>query len=311
MRYATPGAFRTALERRLLTMAQQTGIPLVRLRKLVVFDRLLARLMVAAPNRWVVKGAVALHFRVGPEFRTTKDMDLGRQDSEEEATADFVAAQSLDLEDYFTFDIERTGKLDTMEGVATRYHVTAELAGRAFEDVTVDVGFGDALVGDPELVRGPELLRFAGIPPAQVPALPLEQHVADKVHAYTRSYAGGRPSTRPKDLIDLAMISSLFEFQAGRVGRALQAVFSARKTHPLPTSLPLPPSQWRLAYRRMAAEVGLDSDMSVGFERVNVFLDPILASAVPEHARWSPTLQTWRPPTGPHFDSKTDSKTGG
>ncbi len=129
----------------------------MRLRKLVVFDRLMARLVVVAPNRWVVKGA-ALLFRLGARSRTTKNLDLGRQDNEEAATADFLAAQSLDLGDYFTFVIERTGKLDAMlEGVTVRYHVVAELGGRVFEDVTVDVGFEDRVVADPELVRGPNL----------------------------------------------------------------------------------------------------------------------------------------------------------
>ena len=134
----------------------------------------------------------------------------------------------------------------------------------------------------PSLIQnscGPELLSFAGIPPAEVPARPLEQHVAEKVHAYTRSYVGGRPSTRVKDLIDLVMISSLFDFQTGRVSRALQAIFAARSTHTLPASLPPPPAQWRAAYRRTAA--------------VKVFLDPILASAVPDDTRWNPEQQTW------------------
>ena len=294
MKYATPGAFRAALEQRLLTMAQQTGVPLVRLRKLVVFDRLMARMMVVAPNRWVIKGAAALLFRVGAKFRTTKDLDLGRQDNEEAATADFLAAQSVDLGDYFTFIVERTKKLDVgLEGAAVRYHVIAELAGRLFEDVTVDVGFGDPPVTDPELVRGPELLSFADIPPAEVPALPLEQHVAEKVHAYSRSYAGGRPSTRVKDLIDLVMMSALFNFQAGRVRRALQAVFAARSTHTLSASLPPPPTQWRAAYRQMAGEVGLDEDLLVGYERARAFLDPILSGSVPDDAQWNPTQHSW------------------
>jgi len=294
MKYATPGAFRAALEQRLLTTARETGVPLVRLRKLVVFDRLMARLMVAAPNRWVIKGAAALLFRVGAQFRTTKDIDLGRQDDEEAATSDFLAAQSVDLGDYFTFVIERTKKLDKLlAGVAVRYHVVAELAGRPFEDVTVDVGFGDPLVADPELVRGPELLRFADIPPAEVPALPLEQHVAEKVHAYTRSYSGGSPSTRVKDLIDLVMMSSLFSFQAGRVRQALQAVFAVRGTHALPASLPPPPPRWRAAYRKMAAEVGLDEDVRVGYERARAFLDPLLSGSAPDDTQWDPTEHTW------------------
>lgn len=240
------------------------------------------------------EGAVALHFRVGPQFRTTKDIDLGRQDSEEAATADFLAAQSADLGDYFTFVIERTGQLDsTTEGAAVRYHATAQLAGRRFEDVTVDVGFGDPPVANPEMVRGPDLLGFADIPPSQVPALPLEQHVAEKVHAYTRTYAGGQPSTRVKDLIDLAVMASLFSFQAGRLRRALEATFTVRGTHPLPSSLPLPPSQWRTAYRRAAVEVGLDPDMTAGYNRARGFLDSVLAGAVTDDARWDPAQQTW------------------
>ncbi len=75
MRYSTAAAFRTALEERLLTTARQRGVPLVRLRKLVAFERLLARLMAVAPDRWILKGALAFHFRLAARFRTTKDRD--------------------------------------------------------------------------------------------------------------------------------------------------------------------------------------------------------------------------------------------
>jgi hypothetical protein len=294
VRYATVGAFRTALEQRLSRLAQQTDVPLVRLRKLVVFDRLMARLMAVAPNRWVLKGAVAIHCRVGPQFRTTKDMDIGRQDSEEAATADFLTVQSVNLGDHFTFTIERTGRLDpALEGAAVRYHVTAQLAGRPFEDVTVDVGFGEPPFGEPELVRGPDLLSFAEIAPAEVPALPLEQHVAEKVHAYTRSYAGGNPSTRVKDLIDLVVISSFFSFQAGRLRGALENTFGSRATHALPLTLPSPPSQWRIPYHRMAIEVGLDQEVSEGYKQATAFLDPILQGQVPDEACWDPTKYMW------------------
>lgn len=86
MRYETANAFRTALESRLLARARSDNVPLIRLRKLVAFDRLIARLMVVAPDRWVLKGAVALQFRAGPEYRTTRDIDFGRRDDEAAAT---------------------------------------------------------------------------------------------------------------------------------------------------------------------------------------------------------------------------------
>jgi len=297
MKYATPGAFRTALERRLLTMAHEADLPIVRLRKLVVFERLLARLLVVAPDRWLLKGALALDLRLGARSRTTKDMDLARDGDEEAATTDLLAVQAIDLGDYFTFAIERTGRLDAaIEGAAVRYHVAAALDGRPFEDVIIDIGFADAIATAPETLRGPDLLRFAAIDPIAVPAVPIAQHVAEKVHAYTRMYAGDRRSSRVKDLIDLVLIRSAIAFEAGRVQGALHATFAGRGTHPLPAALPLPPADWGPAYRRLAHEVGLDPDVRIGFALAATFLDPLLAGTVSDRARWDPLQGTWEEP---------------
>jgi hypothetical protein len=92
VKYKSGAAFRQALEQRLLARSRETGTSLIRRRKAVVFDRLLARLLVAAPQRWVLKGALALDFRLGERTRTTKDMDLIRNDSEEAATSDLISA---------------------------------------------------------------------------------------------------------------------------------------------------------------------------------------------------------------------------
>lgn len=65
MKYARPSAFRQALLSRLLQMAGELDTPAEYLRKRVVFERLLARLLTIAPNRWVLKGALALDLRIG------------------------------------------------------------------------------------------------------------------------------------------------------------------------------------------------------------------------------------------------------
>jgi hypothetical protein len=78
VKYASAAAFRTALEVRLKKRSDDTGESLSRLRKSVVFDRLLARLVAVASGRWVLKGAVALEFRFGSRTRTTKDIDSER-----------------------------------------------------------------------------------------------------------------------------------------------------------------------------------------------------------------------------------------
>jgi hypothetical protein len=143
-------------------------------------------------------------------------------------------------------------------------------------------------------VRSPDLLGFADISPTEVPALPLAQHVAEKVHAYTRVYEGGRRSSRVKDLIDLAMIESLFDFRADQLRRAIESTFSARGMHPVPSELPPPPSDWRIPYRAMASEVGLDENLSVGYEQARRFLDPLLGGTCSEGAAWDPISHRWR-----------------
>lgn len=297
MRYTTAAAFRTALETRLLAHARQANVSIVRLRKIVVFDRLLARLLAVAPDRWLLKGALALDFRLGTRrMRATKDMDLGRADDEAATTDDFFAAQAIDLGDHFVFAVERTGALDQLvEGAAVRYRVAAELAGRPFERVTVDVGFGEPLPSPPETLRGPDLLAFADIAPLAIPVLPLEQHVAEKLHAYTRRYGAGRPNTRVKDLIDLVLIQASAPFEAGRLRAALVATFTDRDLQPLPPVVPPPPGDWGPAYRRLALEVGLEPEMPAGHRLAAAFLDPLLADAVDDRVRWAAAAGLWLP----------------
>src|SRR2546427_9617954 len=64
MVYDTPAAFRQALETRLLRDAQDRGIDINRLRRGLVFERLLIRLDLAEPGLWVAKGGMALEWRV-------------------------------------------------------------------------------------------------------------------------------------------------------------------------------------------------------------------------------------------------------
>ena len=78
MRYATAAALRQALETRLLALSRSQGSSLVRLRKEVVFDRLLARLLVTAPGRWVLKGGLAWGWGDIPDqYRRRWDADDG------------------------------------------------------------------------------------------------------------------------------------------------------------------------------------------------------------------------------------------
>jgi hypothetical protein len=150
MRYASAAEFRRALETRLPALSRDGGVSLARLRRSAAFDRLLTRLFAVAPDRWVLKGGLALDYRLGAKARTTMDIDLAGPGSEDAATADLLATRQLDLGDHFSFAIERTAKLDQLvEGSAVRYQVRVELAGRLFEEFLLDVGFDLHLSGAP------------------------------------------------------------------------------------------------------------------------------------------------------------------
>ena len=68
----------------------------------------------------------------------------------------------------------------------------------------VDLGVGDEVLEPLENVEGEDWLGFAGIPAVVVPALSIEQHWAEKLHAYTRPRE--TPNSRVRDLVDLVLI---------------------------------------------------------------------------------------------------------
>jgi hypothetical protein len=106
VKYRTSAAFRTALEAR-LKAAQHGGVGLARLRKRVVFERLLARLYAVAPDAWVLKGGFALELRLGAQARTTKDIYVDWAVGEDEAVGLLLDAVAVTLDDRFEFAIER------------------------------------------------------------------------------------------------------------------------------------------------------------------------------------------------------------
>lgn len=80
MTYRSAHALRTALENRLLARSAETGVSLDRLRRRVMFERIIARIQAAEPGQWVLKGGMALEVRLRDDARLTRDVDLGLRD---------------------------------------------------------------------------------------------------------------------------------------------------------------------------------------------------------------------------------------
>ncbi len=293
MRYPDAATFRQALEQRLKDRADDDGARLVRDRKRVAFDRLLARLLAVAPRQWQLKGGFALDLRLAVRARSTKDVDIEWRAAEDELLDALLDAAGHDADDFFEFAIERAGAPEDRLGGGHRFRVSVSLAGRPFETFLLDVDFrrDDALSA--ETLRTEDLLGFAGIESVEVDAVPLELQVAEKLHAYTRTYEGGRVSTRVKDLVDLALISELSRLDAAAVCQGIDTIFTLRETHSVPSALPPPPAPWAAPFRRLAEEVGLSGELDVGYGKAAALLDPVLSAEVAE-GTWSYEIASWR-----------------
>ena len=260
MAYDSPASLRAALEQRLHVESQQSGIVVNRLRRRVVFERLVGRLNRAEPGRWVVKGGMALEVRLPDRARTTKDLDLGlREDGVEpgDVRDRLIDALAADLDsDGFTFLVGPASELGADEAGRNswRFSVQAALAGRAFDGLKLDVAPRAEELEPTEQVLLQTALAFAGIESRWVELIDVNRHAAEKVHAFTRTYSD-RPSSRVRDVVDLVLLIENELLDNARTVTALHAVFEQRATHELPSSLPSPPSFWIDQYANLVADL--------------------------------------------------------
>lgn len=293
-RYGTARAFRQALDARIRSAARAEGVAIPRYRQLVVVDRFLARLGPALGERLVVKGAMALEYRL-PRARTTMDLDARGLGSPEVLVADIQAAARIDLGDYFEFGVLPHPRHPVIQGEGVvyqgfRFKVVPELGGEVYGNpFGFDVSLGDPILGAPEPIAGRDFLAFAGIPPGAILVYPRETHLAEKLHALTLPRSA--ENTRVKDLPDLALLARLGPLVADRLREAIETVFTHRATHPVPTTLPEPPAAWARPYAEMVAENELPwRDLPALLVAVRTFLGPVL---IGRPGNWDPTSWTW------------------
>jgi len=284
--YATAPALRQALEHRLNRRAEEAGVDVVRLRRHVAFDRLLARIFSTDDVPWRLKGGYFLELRLR-EARATRDVDLTLStpealppaaDLSTRLQAGLQYAVDDDPGDFFEFRVGPVMlELDAAPYGGARFPVEARLAGRTFARFHVDIGVGDPFLGAGESVEGGDWLGFAGVAAARVICISREQQFAEKLHAYTIT---DRPATnsRVKDLVDLALLIQQLPPDPARLREALRRTFSRRISHELPSDLPDPPASWDAPFETLAAEANLELTMAAALEMVRVFYRSVVAA---------------------------------
>ena len=290
MKYKSGAAFRRALEDRLLANSKISGTPLIRLRKMVAFDRFLARLSRSYPNQWFLKGGYALQLRLGSRARTTVDVDILMFPQHISIYDILFKATKVELGDWFTFEIEQPDRNPLNDFGGLRINISALLDGRRFERFHLDVGVDDRIIGGFETIFNEDYLGFADIKPIAYECYTIAQHFAEKLHAYTRVF-NNSGSSRVKDLVDMFLIAEMENIESKTFVNAIKKTFEHRATHPIPSQLPKPPREWEKPFNKMAGDVGIDLTQNEAFEKIEVFITPILDEK--GNLFWNPKLWEW------------------
>jgi hypothetical protein len=291
--YPSPESFKQALEQRLRT-ATRSGADFARKRQLLVFDRFLARVGATLGDAVILKGGLVLELRLA-RARTTKDVDLRMTGPVDDLLVRLQGAGRHDLGDFMTFEVGPDNDHPEIQNEGMRYdglrfRAACRLAGKVYgQPFGVDVGLGDPIFGEPDVVIAEDVLGFAGVEAPKLRLYPIETHLAEKLHAYTMPRP--RPNTRVKDLPDIALLATAQTIDAKGLRAALEQTFTFRNTHPIPASLPAPLAAWAMPYAAMAREDRLAwSTLDEITTAARAFMDPVLGGEL--DATWVP--ETWK-----------------
>ena len=201
-------------------------------------ERLLHRLSLSPhAEQFVLKGAALFTLWTGRAHRATRDLDLLGFGDPAESRMRQVFADVIRMpvdDDAVVFDSAslQVGPIrEDQDYGGVRVELEARI-GNAKLRLQVDVGFGDAVTPNAELVAFPPLLDF---PAPRVRAYPKETVIAEKVEAMVQL---GMANSRMKDFFDVMVLAGMYPFDGALLVRAFRATFERRGT-PLPESRPV------------------------------------------------------------------------
>ena len=246
-------------------------------------ERLLYRLSCSRhAERFVLKGAMMLIVWLGDIIRPTRDVDLlGLGDLSDEAILDiFREIATTDVEpdgvvfDATTITVARIREEDTHGGC--RVMLSGHL-GSARLRIQIDIGIGDAVFPDPELIGYPSLLDF---PRPKLKAYRPETAIAEKLHAMATL---GSTNSRMRDFFDIRALARAEPFDGERLACAIRTTFDRRRA-PVPANpLALTDAfvevdgkrdQWNGFLRKNGLP---DEDFAVVIDEVSGFLLPVIS----------------------------------
>ena len=289
--YESPRAFDAAIKDRLASAARTSPYSIAEMRRHIAYDRLLARVFLYDPDGWVLKGGTGLLARLPGIARHTADVDLFRDMSTPDLVGDLVWAGDHDLEDFFSFDIEKVTDLASGTG-GVRCRVVAYLGEKQFAVFSIDAVTTTVMTGEPDTLEPLLPIDIDGLTTAPYRIYPIVDHITDKLAAMVSLYANGAPSSRYRDLVDLVLIASTQSVRAEELAAALSSEFTTRGLE-MPTRVELPSDEWIEGYAAEARNAPEFSvlDVEQGLRIARAMLEPVLTGRTA--GTWDPQKLAW------------------
>ncbi|CAN1539271.1 Nucleotidyl transferase AbiEii toxin, Type IV TA system [Fimbriimonadaceae bacterium] len=242
---------------RLLNLSQSNGEDYNQVLIRYVGLRFLARLAASEhASQFLLKGATMFLVWRGSMHRPTSDIDLlGFVEADEEKLAETVRAICIQeveddgvLFDLKSVKVEKIRSETVYGGLRCLFDATL---GSAKLRVQLDVGFGDDVTPEPDVVEVPRLLDDEMR--RELRAYTPETVIAEKFEAIVKLGLG---NSRMKDYLDLDLLLSSGEIDRTMLANAIARTFRRRRTA-IPTALPMGLTQefWNdeMALRRWQA----------------------------------------------------------
>lgn len=252
--------------------------------QVVTRDRFLCRVFTATPpDHWALKGGTGMLARI-PQARNTRDIDLlSHETSIDNAIEELARLAGVDLGDHFSFTLTGTKQISTgeeqpyVEGVRVEFAV--RIGVKHHPNLSVDLVLGSAATQPFETREPASRLEMPRLHTVPYRLYAVVDQIADKVCAVLEMHPTG-PSSRERDLVDLALLALTETIDAADLRRALSAEF-ARRSMRIPERFTTP-AGWGVRYRKDAAGIDLLTgypDVAAARDLVASLIDPAFTKA--------------------------------
>lgn len=239
------------------------------------YQRLIARCFASEPDRWVLKGAQALLARM-PNARHSADVDFWLRGDGADPIAALKKAAEVDLGDFFTFEVQATGKSPRRVKALVR----AYLGRSMFCAFSVDLNTTSRPTAEIEEVVARSPIGDGLVDPVVCRVYPMVDHLADKCVAAFGSYGPeGMTSTRHRDLVDVVLVTGQQSIEARPARIAIVTRFAELEVA-VPAEFDVPDHKafevgWNKLTRRHPILSGMR--FAEGLRRAKMFYDPLLS----------------------------------